>query len=122
MFVIEMALIQKFNISQKRVTFLFDSLIVLLNLSNSYSIIPYLLFFQYSREANTAIIFILNLIFLWVRFNVKVLFPTKSILFFIYLLINITNILASILSNTGGLLPALYFILHYTIQPLQSIR
>jgi len=110
MFVIEMALIQKFNISQKRVTFLFDSLIVLLNLSNSYSIIPYLLFFQYSREANTAIIFILNLIFLWVRFNVKVLFPTKSILFFIYLLINITNILASILSNTGGLLPALYLI------------
>lgn len=79
--------------------FLIDSFIIFLNISNSYSAIPYLLFFQYSRVINTIIISLINVIYIIFRFKNKVVFPTH-ILFLIYIVINLTNILSGLLTNT----------------------
>ena len=89
--------------------YLLDSLIILLNISNSYSIIPYLLFFQYNRAVNTGIIFLLNIIFLLFRFKCKIKFTFPSLLT-LYVLICGVNVISSFLSSTGFFLTWLYLI------------
>lgn len=92
----------------KRIHF-FDSLIILLNLSNSYSIVPYLLFHQHHRAVNTGLIFVINLVYLLYRFKFVIEVP-KAPLFRIYVLICAVNVVSSALSATGFFLPWLYLL------------
>lgn len=78
-----------------------DSLMVLLNASNSYSILPFLLFFTTKHGMNTGLILILNVIYLCVRFKGKITIRLRG-LFLIYFLLNFYNIFASYFSGTGS--------------------
>lgn len=89
--------------------YLVDSLMILLNLSNSYSIVPYLIFFQYSRSVNTAIIIIINTFFIFFRFRKRV-YIKYPLLIYLYILICSVNVLSSFMSNTGIALPWLYLL------------
>lgn len=77
-----------------------DSLIILLNLSASYSILPYLLFHQFHRFINALIIIVIDLIYLLCRVRH---FPRlrKERLFGVYLLISVVNLVSAILTRTG---------------------
>ena len=79
--------------------YLIDSLIILLNISNSYSIVPFLLFFQHSRTVNTAIILLINIIYFLVRFNHNKIFTNYS-LFIIYIVVCSVNIFSSLITET----------------------
>lgn len=79
--------------------YILDSFIILLNISNSYSIVPYLLFFQHSRTVNTAIILLINIVYFIVRFNHNKIFSNYS-LFLIYIVICSVNILSSLITET----------------------
>ncbi len=80
-----------------------DSLLIFLNISNTYSIIPYLVFFQYYRAINTGLIAIINVVYLFVRFGGRKIFiDINNPLFILYLIINILNIYFGFLTNTFG--------------------
>lgn len=68
-----------------------DSFMVLLNLSTSYSIIPYLLFGQYDRYVNMLLFLGFNILYVSVRFNKPFTIPRKDALFYIYLILNVCN-------------------------------
>ncbi|WP_417873922.1 hypothetical protein [Xanthomarina gelatinilytica] len=87
----------------KKVNYFFDSFMILLNISNSYSIIPYLFFFQYIRGVNSAIIFLLNVAYIIFRFRKKVSLGFKNPMFLLFILINVFNYLFSLLTNTFGI-------------------
>ncbi|WP_407323826.1 hypothetical protein R5O24_12230 [Tenacibaculum maritimum] len=86
----------------KKINYFFDSFMILLNISNSYSIILYLLFFQYVRGINSAIIFFLNIIFIIFRFKKNVSLGFKNPMFLLFIVINIFNYLFSVLTDTFG--------------------
>lgn len=58
-----------------------DSFMVLLNLSTSYSIIPYLLFGQYDRYVNMIMLIGVNVLYIAIRFNGTLTIFRKDILF-----------------------------------------
>lgn len=97
------------NKSKYPLNYIADSLIILLNISNSYSIVPYLLFFQYNRAINTGLIFVINIIFLNARFHGKLRF-SNNILIKIYVIISIVNVISSALTSTGSFLTWLYLL------------
>lgn len=101
-----------FSLGRKSL-YIVDSLIILLNISNSYSIVPYLLFHQHSRAVNTGIIFVINVIFLLARFNYKTKIP-HNILFEIYVGISVVNVVSSFLTDTGTYLTWLYLFANAT--------
>lgn len=90
--------IKKFN-----KTLFIDTFIIFLNISNSYSIIPYLLFFQYFRAINTGIIAIINVIYIIYRFKAKIHLYRYDYLFFLYVIINVLNYIFGILTGTFGI-------------------
>lgn len=91
----------------KKTVFFCDSLLVLLNISSSYSIIPYLIFFQYHRGINTGIIIIIDVIYLLWRFGKHIKMPKDS-LFTLYFILNLFNVFSSIITSTGSFMPWLY--------------
>ena len=70
-------------------------------MSGSYSIIPYLFFFQSNRGITTGIIFIINVLYRCCRFIGKFKIPVGNWMFLLYCLLMVVNTIASILSNTG---------------------
>jgi hypothetical protein len=92
-------LLKNLKLSSIKLFLIIDSIIIFINISNSYSIIPYLLFFQYSRAVNTILITIINVIYILLRFKTKIYMPLH-ILFGLYIVINLTNILSGLISNT----------------------
>lgn len=97
------------NNCKNSLKYILDSLIILLNISNSYSIVPYLLFFQHSRAVNTGLIIIINTAYLLLRFN-KRIFIKYPWLIKIYILICSVNVLSAYTSNTGNVMTWLYLI------------
>lgn len=89
-----------------------DSFMVLLNLSTSYSIIPYLLFGQYDRYANMLLLLGLNMLYVVIRFNRTFTVPRKDTLFYIYLILNICNFFSAILTDTGWKSTLIYLFLN----------
>ena len=92
---------------KKGYKYLIDSLIIFLNISNSYSIIPYILFFQYSRSINTLIIVLINIIYLFARYNKNIKIPLHP-LFFIYFILNFINACSAYVTHTAFVMPVLY--------------
>lgn len=90
---------------------LLDSLLILLNVSSSYSIIPYLLFFQYHRGINTGLIIAIDAIYLLWRFGRHIKIPL-NLLFGIYFVLNLINVFSSILTSTGFYMTWLYLMLN----------
>lgn len=95
--------------SGKQTKYIIDTLIIFLNISNSYSIIPYLLFFQYKRGINTVIIILINLLYLLVRYN-KIQIPFRHPLFVIYFILNLINVYSSVVTNTAPVMPIVYLV------------
>lgn len=93
---------------------LIDSFVVLLNLSTSYSIIPYLLFGQYDRYTNMLIIVGLNVVYSAIRFYKVFTFPRKDILFNIYLILSVCNFFSAGLTDTGWKSTLVYLFLNAT--------
>lgn len=93
---------------RKSYRYLIDSLIIFLNISNSYSIIPYILFFQYSRSVITLILALINIIYLFVRYNKSIKIPFKHPLFIIYFVLNFINACSAYITHTAFVMPVLY--------------
>ncbi len=93
---------------------LIDSFVVLLNLSTSYSIIPYLLFGQFDRYINMLVIVGLNVVYSAIRFYKTFTFPRKDVLFCIYLILSISNFFSAGLTNTGWKSALVYLFLNTT--------
>ncbi|PKQ64411.1 hypothetical protein BZG02_06245 [Labilibaculum filiforme] len=91
------------KIKKPNIKLLLDSFIVFLNISNSYSIIPYLLFFQYYRAINTSIIILINIIYIIYRFGRKGVFNLKDTLFLCFIVINVLNYIFGLVTNTFGI-------------------
>lgn len=89
-----------------------DSFMVLLNLSTSYSIIPYLLFGQYDRYVNMLLFLGFNILYVSVRFNKPFTIPRKDALFYIYLILNVCNFFSAILTDTGWKSALIYLTLN----------
>ena len=82
------------------ITFLLDAILILFNISNTYTIIPFY-FLSYKLSYNAIIIFIINIIYLIVRFRGKIRFPKlNDYLFYLFVLINIINFTFSALTNS----------------------
>lgn len=90
--------------------YIVDSLIIFLNISNSYSIIPYLLFFQYKRGINTVLIILINLIYLLIRYRKNIKIPFKHPLFVIYFILNFINVCSAYMTDTAFIMPFVYLI------------
>lgn len=90
--------------------YMIDSLIVFLNISNSYSIIPYILFFQYKRGINTVLIILINLIYLLLRYRKNIKIPFKHPLFVIYFILNFINVCSAYFTDTKYIMPFVYLI------------
>lgn len=88
---------------------IFDFLLIFLNLSNSYSIIPYFLFFQHSRTINTALIFLLNIFYIGLRFNKGTVLPRHNSLFVVYFIITLFNSSIALYTNMGYFSAGFYF-------------
>jgi len=80
-----------------------DSFIIFLNISNSYSLIPYLFFFQYYRAVNSGLIAIINLIYIIIRLRKNVTISRKDDLFFLFILINVVNVFFGLATDTFGI-------------------
>lgn len=90
---------------------MFDSLLVLLNVSTYCCVVPYIVFHQYSRVPNLLFIIIINIIFLLFRFHKKTKIPSDSLLF-IYVCVCLSNILAVLTSEEWNILAFYYFVLN----------
>lgn len=87
-----------------------DAFIIFLNISNTYTIIPYLLFTPH-RAINTTIVAIINVLYLFFRFRATVASSFfRAPLFILFVTINIFGFIAGLLTNTfgWGILP--YFV------------
>lgn len=84
------------------IKYVLDSLMVLINISNSYSILPYLVFFQYYRAINTLILTILTFLYILIRFKNKSVITFKDPLFLIFVIINVLNYLFGGLTGSFG--------------------
>lgn len=98
------------KVKERSSKYLIDSLIILLNISNSYSIIPYLLFFQYKRGVNTLIIILINIVYLLIRHNKNIKIPFKHPLFVIYFILNSINAYSAYETRTAFVMPPLYLL------------
>lgn len=74
-----------------------DSIIILLNISATYSIIPYILFTS-NRGYNNLILFFIDIIYLTIRFNFNKL--PKHLLFYSYTLIFLLNAIFSLITSS----------------------
>ena len=92
---------EKINIGYNRKLFFLDSFFVFINISNSFSIIPYLLFFP-NRAINTGIITIINVIYIFLRFKNKITLPLRDSLFLLYFVLNVTNTFFGLYTDTLG--------------------
>lgn len=100
--------------NKRSVTEFIDSLIVFLNCSASYSIIPYIVFNVYKRELFVLITALINYLYIWRRFGKATELP-KTWLIYIFIIINLWNVYAGIFSNTGYLSPLAYLILNSSL-------
>lgn len=87
-----------------------DTIIIMLNISGSYSIIPYILFFQSNRGITTGIIILLNFVYYIFRFSGKYKFPVENRMFMVYVILMLVNTVASIITNTGMFQSWLYLL------------
>ncbi len=90
-----------------------DTALILLNCSACFSILPYIIFFQYNRGIFVILIAALNIIYLSFRYGLNTELPS-AILFILYLIINIWNSYASLYTDTGYLLCTAYMIANAT--------
>jgi len=86
----------------KNQAFVIDTAINVLNISNTYSIIPYLLISGH-RGINTAVITIINILYIIFRFRKAIYFPKRDILFYLYLAIFSINMFFGLITKTFSL-------------------
>jgi hypothetical protein len=86
-------------INRKQLILLFDSLLILLNISNTYTILPFLILTN-KLTTNSLIIFTLNVIYIIFRFGKNIKIPKRDTLFFLYVLITLLNFILCPLTNT----------------------
>lgn len=98
------------KVEKKNYRYLIDSLIIFLNISNSYSIIPYILFFQYSRAVNTLIIILINIVYLMMKYNKNIQIPFRHPLFVAYFVLNAINVCSAYTTHTAFVMPPLYLL------------
>ena len=80
----------------------FEVLLIILNLSTSYSYLPYLLFTP-KMGINALIVSILTLVYLLLRFHHPFKLRGKNMLFLIYLAIMVTNAVFGLYTKTYSL-------------------
>ncbi|MGE0078215.1 MAG: hypothetical protein AB7S48_10185 [Bacteroidales bacterium] len=81
-------------------TYLIDVLIIFLNISNTYTIIPFLLFTR-MLSVNSGIIFLINIVYLLLRFKGKINLPSiNDKLLYIYVIICSLNFIFSFYTQT----------------------
>lgn len=97
----------------KSISEIFDTLLILLNCSACYSVIPYILFHQYNRGVFVIIIAAINILYLCYKYGFKTELPSAP-LFILYFLINIWNSYASLYTDSGYLLCTAYLIANST--------
>lgn len=90
-----------------------DSLLVMLNISTYCSVIPYIVFHQYQRGWCILFISIINIIYLYVRFHNKIKIPS-DLLFFVFVCVLSSNVLAVLLTGDKSNVAFLYPILNTT--------
>ncbi len=99
------------SVGPSRIGLLVDTLIVFLNLSASYSIVPYIVFHQYHRFINSIILVAIDLIYVYVRFH-RAYFVKREPLFYIYIFLNIVNLIAAYITDTGWYAALAYLVLN----------
>lgn len=90
---------------------LIDSLIIMLNLSASYSILPYIVFHQYHRFINSIIIVFIDVIYVYARFH-RVYIIKREPLFYIFVVLNLVNLIAAYITDTGWYASLAYLVLN----------
>jgi len=100
-----------YNLEKCNNKILLDSFIVFLNLSTSSTIIPYLLFFQYHRLICSLIVVFVDIIYITCRFK-KLYALSKEPLFYIYIILNTSNLLAAYITDTGWYAALAYLVLN----------
>lgn len=106
--------------SYKGLTYIVDTFMVLLNLSTSYSLIPYLVFRRFDRYENMIMLIILNLIFIALRFRggnecdeqQETLINRNYTLIKLYTAISIVCFISGITTGTGGASTLVYMVLN----------
>lgn len=99
-----------------------DTFMVLLNLSTSYSVIPYLVFRNFDRYVNMIMLIVVNIVYFAVRFsgnnkqNASLqqnhLPKRKKTLILLYVAINVVCFLAGLSTGTGGMSTLIYLLLN----------
>lgn len=88
---------------------LVDSFIIFLNLSTSYSIIPYVICHTPNRYINMLLIVVLNIFYYLLRFgNLRI--ERTDFLFKIYVILQFTCLVAAYITNTGWSSALVYFL------------
>ena len=88
---------------------LVDSFMIFLNLSTSYSVIPYIICHTPNRYINMLLIVILNIFYYLLRFgNLRI--ERTDFLFKIYVVLQFTCLLGAYITNTGWSSVLVYFL------------
>lgn len=89
-----------YNLAKDNNKILLDSFLIFLNLSTSSTIIPYILCFQYHRFICGLIIVLIDLIYIACRFR-KLYVLRREPLFYVYVILNLVNLMAAYITDTG---------------------
>ena len=87
-----------------------DTIIVLLNVSMNSSVVPYLFFHQHLRIYDYIIVILLDILYISCRFKKKRI--PHDILFYLFILVNISNLLSIIINDTWSTIVCFYLILN----------
>lgn len=117
-----MKLTAEINKSSNKTKYIMDSFMVLLNLSTSYSVIPYLVFRNFDRYVNMILLIVVNIIYFTIRFKgnnhhkkkhqQNPLPKRKSTLILLYVAINIVCFISGLATGTGGMSTLIYLVLN----------
>lgn len=108
------------QLSFRKSKYIVDTFMVLLNLSTSYSLIPYLVFRNFDRYVNMIMLIILNLIYFALRFKdskrglISQRIPKKRnhTLIKLYAAISIVCFFSGVTTGTGGMSTLIYMVLN----------
>lgn len=87
-----------------------DTIIVLLNVSMNSSVVPYLFFHLHLRIFDYIVVIILDIAYIGCRFK-KTKIP-HDILFYLFILVNISNLLSIMINDTWSTIVCFYLILN----------
>lgn len=97
----------------KNISELIDSLLILLNCSATYSVLPYVLFHIYSRGVFIILIGLINCYYIWKKWGNQTQLPDNK-LFYLYCTLMLWNSYAGLYSGTGFISSLIYLFCNST--------